>query len=67
VDDIAGVAKTKEKTSWAWRTFVRNCQRMDQISRLLFPPLYAAFILVMNTQWLLDTYSEEAYARGTLS
>ena len=54
-DDLMHVAG---KTSWLWRTSVRNCQRIDQICRLVFPPLYIFFVLVMGSTLVKDSYRE---------
>ena len=54
-DDLMHVAG---KTSWLWRTSVRNCQRIDQIFRLVFPPLYIFFVLVMGSTLVKDSYRE---------
>ena len=54
-DDLMHVAG---KTSWLWRTSVRNCQRIDQICRLIFPPLYIFFVLVMGSTLVKDSYRE---------
>ena len=54
-------------TSATWRAFVRNCQRIDVTMRWVFPLLYGAFVGIMMTDWILDTYSKESYAEGQLS
>ena len=52
-DDLIHVAG---KTSWLWRTSVRNCQRIDQICRVIFPPLYVVFVLIMGSTYVKDSY-----------